>query len=62
MFSSKNSELVGRHCVYGLNFQTCLAEISSERTLDDERILIAVSSSRIFPFVKKKQAQIKTNK
>lgn len=53
---------MGRHCVYGLNFLTCLAEISSERTLDDERILIAVSSSRIFPFVKKKQAQIKTNK
>lgn len=39
--------------MYGLNFLTCLAEISSERTLDDERILIAVSSSRIFPFVKK---------
>lgn len=28
---------------------TCLAEISSERTFDDDRILIAVSSSKIFP-------------
>ena len=28
---------------------SCLAEISSERTLDDDKTLMAVSSSRIFP-------------
>lgn len=34
------------------NFQfTCLAEISSDRTFEDERILIAVSSSKMFPYL-----------
>ena len=28
---------------------TCFSEISSAKTLEDERIFIAVSSSRMFP-------------
>jgi hypothetical protein len=31
----------------------CLAEISSERTFEDDRILIAVSSSNMFPWKEK---------
>ena len=33
------------------NLITCLAEISSDKTFEDERILIAVSSSKIFPYL-----------
>ena len=47
------------YCVRMNLFFTCLAEISSERTFDEERILIAVSSSKIFPFVKKKKERKK---